>query len=841
MHPLRLRLALALSALSGCAALGYQVVWTQQAALWLGHESAAVLAVVAALFGGIALGTWAVSAPVERSTRPARWYVACEALIGAWGLVLAWAAAPALQVMLQLVGPDPGPWRQWGVAFTGTFLLLLPASAAMGATLPALERALEPLRAEGRSVAGLYAANTAGAVLGVLAAAFWWVPAFGLWRTAAICALCNALAALAAVALPARSLPAGPPLGGRERGLPALLVATGLLGIAYEVLVVRVLAQVAENTVYTFAIVLAVYLAGTALGAAVVQRLRPHWSPHAVLLALGAACGLGTASLWGAPALKQALVQAGGGMAWALTAEAAIALLAFGAPTLVMGALFSLLAARAVAGGLGLGRALAFNTLGAAAAPALAGVLLLPAAGPKAALLAVCAGYVALAAGRLWRQPRFGLVAGALAALALWAPPLAFVEVPEGGSLRLLREGAMGVVTVVRSADGVDVLRIDHKAQEGSSHAVVADARQALLPVLLHPGPRQALFLGLGTGITASAAAADRALQVQVVELLPDVAEAARLFQPAWLAPAERLDVRVADARRHVRAGSASLDLVVADNFHPARSGSGSLYTVEHFAAVRARLKADGVFCQWLPLHQMDLPTLRSVVAAFLAVFPDANAMLATHSLETPVLGLVAGPLPAPSLVQARLQSTTLELDPADFGLPDAWAVLGSFVAGPQALARLAAGAPVNTDDRPVVAYAAPRLAYEQDSRPRDRLYALLDALGPARDDLMPALTDTAERARLAAYWSARDGFLRAGRDVRPVGDPGDMLRQTGEPLLAVLRTSPDFAPAYEPLLRMAQALGARDPDAARRWLQALKSAQPQRTEAADALARLPR
>ena len=32
-----------------------------------------------------------------------------------------------------------------------------------------------------------------------------------------------------------------------------MLAATGLLGIGYEVLVVRVLSQVAENTVYTFA------------------------------------------------------------------------------------------------------------------------------------------------------------------------------------------------------------------------------------------------------------------------------------------------------------------------------------------------------------------------------------------------------------------------------------------------------------------------------------------------------------------------------------------------------------------------------------------------------------
>ena len=91
--------------------------------------------------------------------------------------------------------------------------------------------------------------------------------------------------------------------------------------------------------------------------------------------------------------------------------------------------------------------------------------------------------------------------------------------------------------------------------------------------------------------------------------------------------------------------------MIVADNFHPARSGSGSLYTVEHFEAVRERLADGGLFCQWLPLHQLDLDTLRSIVRSFITVYPEGWAMLATNSLDTPVLGLVArrdgGPLRA--------------------------------------------------------------------------------------------------------------------------------------------------------------------------------------------------
>ncbi len=82
------------------------------------------------------------------------------------------------------------------MAFFGTFLLLLPATAAMGATLPAMERIVARARGQAagdRSIAALYAGNTFGAVLGVLAAAFWLVARLGLARTAGICIALNLL------------------------------------------------------------------------------------------------------------------------------------------------------------------------------------------------------------------------------------------------------------------------------------------------------------------------------------------------------------------------------------------------------------------------------------------------------------------------------------------------------------------------------------------------------------------------------------------------------------------------------------------------------------------------
>jgi len=388
-------------------------------------------------------------------------------------------------------------------------------------------------------------------------------------------------------------------------------------------------------------------------------------------------------------------------------------------------------------------------------------------------------------------------------------------------------------------------LRINNRQQEGSSATVTADARQALLPLLWHPAPHRALFLGMGTGITASAAATDRALKVDVVELLPEVAQASAHFTAAFGDPPPPVTVIIADARRYVRAATPRYDLVVADNFHPARSGSGALYTVEHFRAVKGRLADGGLFCQWLPLHQLDINTLQSIVRSFIEVFPGGWAALATNSLDTPVLGLVARPDTARfDLAQARqrLGAVALTFDTADHGLPDEWAVWGSFVAGPAALARFAQHAPLNTDDHPVVTYMAPRVTYAPDSRPRDRLMGLLDAFALTPEELWRAASSTdVDRARLAAYWAARDRFIAAGRDVEPSADVRRMLAQVEQPLRAVLRTSPDFRPAYDPLLRMAVALGRSDPPAARALLTELSTLQPRRREAPRALESLAR
>jgi spermidine synthase len=849
--------ALALATASGFAGLGYQIVWTQQGALWLGHEAAAVLAVVAAFFGGMALGALCFGRAVHATAVPLRWYVTCELVIAAWAVLLAVFFRPASAALLMLIGPEPAPAWHWSIAFAGTFLLLLPATAAMGLTLPALERLVPASRGHSR-FGGLYAANTGGAVLGVLATAFWLVPSAGLKLTALSAGAANLLCALAAAAV-FRGAPQGAAAfraavvadHTNKRGALLRLAATGLLGIGYEVVAVRVLSQVTEETVYTFAAALAVYLAGTAAGAAVYQRWWAgrqdrHRTGTSLLVALCVATLLGAAALWSADALRIALGAAlGSSLPAAMGIEAALALSAFALPTFVMGALFSHLCNAANAAGAGFGAATGWNCIGAAIAPALFGVLAVPMFGPKWSLLLVSAGYLALLPWRAWMRPLLLLPVAGVAAIALVAPPLAFVDVPDGGRILSYRDGVTAAVSVVEDGEGVVRLRIDNRQQEGSNSSFAFDARQAWLPLLLHPAPRRALFLGMGTGVTAAAATRDPTIEVDVVELLPEVIAASESFTDVFAGPARNPAVRViaADARRYTRASDAQYDVIVSDNFHPARSGAGSLYTVEHFQAVRRRLAAGGVFCQWLPLHQLDLDSLRSAVGAFLVAFPRGTAILANNSLETPVIGLVGRAEDKGfdgAALQARRQRISAGIDLAALGLEDEYAILGSFVAGPSVLKRFASSARVNTDDLPVVAYHAPRITYAPDSTPAERLLQLLDAWHVEPAEVLDASAPADLAGRLASYWQARRAYIEAGRDVRPTADVRQMLAQVREPLLSVLRISPDFRPARQPLLLMARALAATDPAGARALLEELQRIGPDDAQLRDLLDGLP-
>jgi spermidine synthase len=846
----------AIAGLSGFAGLGYEIIWTRMLANALGHEIIAVLGVISALFAGLALGSLVPGRRIAASARPALGYAGLEIAIGAWSLVLILLFPLAGDLVPTLIPIDASPVRQWLVAFAFPFLLLLPATLAMGATLPALEAVLAPQLRVRAAVGPVYAANTLGAVGGTLVTTFLLIPALGLSATLALCAALNMLCALAlwrccggerlAARLPSESrVPES-----RAGLLLAPLFLTGLLGIGYEVLTIRVVSQILENTIYTFAVLLAAYLLGTAFGAALRNRLSSSFDSGtlttALVLATSLACAGGAVTLASSETLL-ALLQglAPRTMTGRLGAELGVAMAAFLPPTLAMGALFSQLAQAARDRDGSLGTALAVNTLGGALAPVVFGPVLFPLVGAKAGFVLIALLYLLALPNVRWPALASAGVM-ATAALGLLVSPLSlrFIKAPPGGALVWHRDGVMASVSVISDRAGEHHLQVNNHFRMGGTVSIRSDHRQAHIPLLLHPNPRRALFLGLGTGATLSAAGDHRGLVVDGVELVPEVVESFSLFERSapQLLHNRDLHIHVADARRFVRAASERYDVVVADLYHPSVDGSGALFAREHFAAIRARLAEGGLFCQWLPLHQLDLTTLRVIVRTFLAEFPDASAYLAQFSVETPIIALIGTQAPSTYPVDwlsRRLKDDALRARLAALDLKDEIALFGLYLAGADNLRAFAGAGPLNSDNHPVVAAEAPRAAYAIADTPAARLVALLDMLQPHADDVMRG-ADAAVLRQLSDYWAARDRFLAIGAHTLAHGNPRNIIGEIAPQLIEVVRMSGDFDAAYAPVLAMARQLGLRDPAAARRLLEALDQANPARSEARRLLASLP-
>src|SRR5262249_46486792 len=191
---------------------------------------------------------------------------------------------------------------------------LLPPTVLMGASFPAIARTLDETSKAASWLGGLYSANIAGAVAGCLIAGFYLLRVYDMAIATYIAAAINVTVALAALALGIRGTrgqtprPTGPiardegpdplsPSAGRAPGVALIYITiavSGLTALGAEVVWTRLLSLLLGATVYTFSIILAVFLiglwAGSTAGSLLVRRIRqPRLALAATQILLAAA------------------------------------------------------------------------------------------------------------------------------------------------------------------------------------------------------------------------------------------------------------------------------------------------------------------------------------------------------------------------------------------------------------------------------------------------------------------------------------------------------------------------------------------------------------------------
>lgn len=761
----------ALPVISGAAGLIFEILWFKDLAVVFGNTAYAAAAVLSVFFLGLAAGGRYWGERCARTSRPLRLYGFLE--LGIAGSALLFLAL--VEVYRQLYEAIFDPLSGAGGVAVRLLLsgaVLFPPAFLMGGTVPALaQRVVRTPAGLGTWASLLYGLNTLGAAGGALLAGFVLPVLLGFRGSYGVAVALSTIAGVTALATDREGLDGQPrehvshdvatptPLSGAV--LLPIAFLSGFLTLGAEVLWTRLLSQVLNNSTYAFSAILTTFLVAIGLGSLVARAVlrRPTYAMPALMWTLVMSGGAVVLSSLVFVRVTRGLMPLAVGPDWfhyVRSVFAASAALLF-VPAVLMGLAFPLLfflaPAQHRAPGDALGRLLAVNSLGSIAGALCTGFILLDALGYWRSLLVLAGTYLTLGAVVGAAAPRqtmairaAGLVTVSLIViLALsGAPPV--VNLAAGEQLVSLEEGSGGTVTVVRSGENL-VMRLNNSYVLGDTRSSAVEQLQAHLPLLLHPAPTNVFFLGLGTGITAGASLEHPVKRVVAAELLPEVVDAAREhFQPYLNGLFEDPRVRVVadDGRSYLAGNKDQYDVIVSDLFTPWHAGTGSLYTLEHFRIVRERMHVGGIFAQWLPLFQMSRTEFFIIARTMQAVFPQVTVWRGNFSPTEPIVALVAQSQVIP-LDQTALTRSAERLPSPVWGKRQDHMV-GLFYAGNMmGILSSLAHQPMNTDDRPVIEYLAPRLQAGGNSRfvgvqLEGFLQQLLDSLPPERDPLLAGL-----------------------------------------------------------------------------------------------------
>ncbi len=426
------------------------------------------------------------------------------------------------------------------------------------------------------------------------------------------------------------------------------------------------------GTIYTFSIILAVFLLGLGLGNGIGAILARQSSAPG--LALGACqLALAGAIAWAAFMLARSLPY------WPIDPSLSKSiwvsfqldfvrcLWAILPATCLWGASFPLALAAAAEPGqdpaLLVGKLYAANTIGAIFGAVGCSVLLIAWMGTQQTqrlliILSAAAGLLVLRCqlasrpleqsginglerGRLTsRQIAFCLIAGGVVALAAWSVPrvpwplIAYGRYLPGktelGSLLYVGEGMNASVAVTELDSGVRNFHVSGKIEASTEQQDMRLQRMlGHIPALFHPDPRSVLVVGCGAGVTAGSFLAHPGIQrislCEIEPLIPKVV--ARFFAEENHDVVQDPRVRLIydDARHYILTTRDHFDVITSDPIHPWVKGAANLYTKEYFDLCKRHLNPGGMVTQWVPLYESNLAAVKSEIATFFEVFPEGT------------------------------------------------------------------------------------------------------------------------------------------------------------------------------------------------------------------------
>lgn len=749
---------------SGCAALIYEIVWFQLLQLVIGASAVSLGLLLAAYMGGLCLGSAALPWLVSRRHHPMRVYALLELGVAAFG-VIALFGVPLIG-RIYVAGATTG---LAGLVLRGAVaaICLLPPAFLMGASLPAIARWVETTPRGVSWLGLLYSANVAGAVTGCVLAGFYLLRVHDMGFATYTAAGINVGVALLALALAGR---AGQWMGARRLTgadpqeprriarapgvvfIYAAIALSGLTALGAEVVWTRQLSLLLGATVYTFSIILAVFLTGLWAGSGAGSFLARRVSDPGSALA-GCQILLAAAIAWTAFTVSQVLPW------WPVDPWLAInpwmnfdldlarCVNAIFPATLLWGASFPLALAAAAVNREDpaqlTGEVYSANTAGSIVGALAFSLVLIPAIGTRGSQqvliwLAAAAAVVALVPMvRATPRPyatlgRYGTMAGALgcAVVLAWGLSATVTGMPwqaiaygrrVAPILRGLSRANDAATTPVFVGEGMNSSvvitqrgdqRFFYVSGKSEASTALLDMRlqrmMGHLPALIHPAPHSVLVVGFGAGVTAgSFVPYPEVRSIEICELESIIPPASDEFfgkENDHVLRDPRTRLISDDARHYILITPEKFDVITTDPIHPWVKGTSTLYSKQYYELVRSHLNPGGVVAQWLPIYESDEDTVKTELGTFFSVFPNATVWsnyLDGDGYDLVLIGSVDAPGIDVNQLQRRLDQSgysRVSASLAEAGFHSAVALLGTYAGRASDLAPMLANAEINDD-----------------------------------------------------------------------------------------------------------------------------------------------
>lgn len=763
-------LAYALFIISGACGLVYEVTWARYLALFLGNTTLAHMCVLAAFMGGLALGSFVIGRMTAAFRRPLAVYGILELGIGLYALASPAILGAAKSLTLSAAsGMEAGSASWLGLKLLVSIFVLLLPTFFMGGTFPILMEYFQPRSPSSEDKSEwLYLVNCAGAVVGSVLAGFRFIPYYGLRHTLLGIGAGNAGLGLFAVMIAligsAQAIRKVEP--GESRQSPShplapyvyiAIGASGLASMVYELVWIRIFAFTLGSSTYSFTLMLSAFITGISLGSLAVGII-PYLRKNPLVSFALAEVAIALTVVMTMPMyerLPYTFWKWGGLLSRTLENYRLFNLIKYSLcftvmaiPTFFFGMTLPLaiksIAHRDERIGRDSGFVYGANTLGTLIGALLTGLVLIRFTGLRHSLefaIAVneLAAVLLLSVSSLtYRRAAAGVacvvVMGLLALVPKWNP-MSFVI----GTFRLrgpapatwqdytrqfsqfetefYKESDDGIVCVIWN--GLDhSLIINGKGDASSYSDLPTQVLIGQLPVFFKPDCRDALVVGLGSGVSANSILTHPEASVDCIEISPAVIDAAQMFNEVNqdILDNPRLNMIHDDARSFVAATKKKYDIVCSEPSNPWIAGIGNLFSLEYYQEVEEILKPHGIIAQWIQGYEISNDLMLVILRTERKVFPYIYVFMANgHGPVSDNIVIASREPLVPDFraMQQQLEVTEVAEDLDQISIDSLPALLGRQMFGPDTSAALAGNdGLINSDDHPILEFYAPKAQF---------------------------------------------------------------------------------------------------------------------------------